>query len=62
MVLLAVLGVLGWLAMEYGKSLPEKAAQLIGFGQQQAAEQPLPTAPTTTDDGGLSPDGAAAAQ
>lgn len=62
MVLLAVLGVLGWLAMEYGKSLPEKAAQLIGFGQQQAAEQPLPTAPTSTDDGGLSRDGATAAQ
>ncbi len=56
-ILLAVLGVLGWLGLEYGKSLPEKAAQLIGFGQQQAAEQPLPGAVETSEGGGLIPSG-----
>jgi hypothetical protein len=47
------------MGLEYGKSLPEKAAQLIGFGQQQAAEQPLPGAVQTSEGGGLIPSGTA---
>lgn len=62
LLLLAVMGIVGWMAMEYGKSLPEKAAQLIGFGQEQTSGQALPTSPAASDDGGLIPAGTARRQ
>jgi serine/threonine-protein kinase len=51
--LLAVLAVAGWMLFQFGRQLPAKVAEMIGFDDQTS--QPVPTESST--DGGLVPEG-----